>query len=1613
MKTAPSLLKALLVCFVLIAAAAACCKHQNEPDPLPPTEKDTQRGFSQKTEDVVVEMPEEVVYVKEDINEDLQSYNPESGTISFSNSEELERQNIKAGDILYSAQRTEKAPDGYSLRVTGVSRQGNTVTYQTEPASILEVFQHLEEKGTIDFGTIRQEDLTLPVYTSGGNSANTKVGVEGLDISVATADDVYSFSHTDESTSFSWVMYRQYCASNPNQVAFQVTVGLTIYHTVKEDKSTILVDSGTMVLYTEAEMGVTASLSLECGPELSEEEMNVELSTLNRNFLDKKYDIKCFPVPVSFARVAVNPWIVVSLQFNMGIDGEIKLETGFEKTSCAFNFENAGYYLPDFKKKSYARSLSRITPFFRVMASAEVTASASVGPGIRFEFPAFLIKEGGKWRYSWAGVYALGTVRGNVKVDSSFDPFSGSAAVTCSGKGEFVAQAALQGEFGFLDNAVADADLRLDLYSTTLAEWNWRYYTESPTPYNLMAEVNGPKALLSWEAHDSSKYQRITYDVYVDKGDGLRLYQEGTREKSVEFVSEQDGTYHWAVVARSAFGKKFTSEQSTFHITDTKVKTEQPEIHSRERRVVFSASYTTRNPVKEFGFAFSDVEDFSADIHDNVGKGTADHFTLEWEDFYNHDKVFARAYVKILCPDGEILKVYGNTVMASIDEEEVNLELSPEDLIFGDVAVGNKKTLELLVHNVGIEAGRVKVSVSDKDLPISYDWEDRVLQVDGRATLYVTYTPDKIRQEWKTYLILDAYDKDGRHINRNSVPMTGSSSKEETAKPVFRFSEYSAPFDEVEVGKTGQITRTIYNVGTADLVITAVSCEESAFTTSWTSATIKPNKSQDVTITFRPKEAKRYTAKMQFVCNVDKAEDATLGVTGTGVTPAEPKLQVSRTYLEFEDTQVGQSSQLDWTITNVGNSKLTVSSLTVPNGFSTDFSSWSSKSLNPNESHTFKVTFKPTEAKDYSGKMVLESNASNNQNASFTIGGKGVVAAEAEAKLKVSRTYLEFEDTQVGQSSQLDWTITNVGNAKLTVSSLTVPSGFSTDFSGWSSKSLNPNESHTFKVTFKPTEAKDYSGKMVLNSNASNNQNASFTIGGKGVAAAGEPKIGISPTSVKFGEVAVNTTEESEITITNKGNAPLVFSSISDQDAFTTDFGSWSSKTLEAGQSRKLKVFFKPAAARSYSASISIKTNASNAPDVALPVSGTGVAGATNGALISTGGSLEAFTTIPLGARSEHGLSIYNKGNEPLTIQSIDCPKGFVARLDKWSSQTIPENGHRNLIIEFSPTAEQEYSGVLIIHSNAANYPILSVPVKARCGVNNETFSFSTGLIDFGEVVVGSEEQRINVVVTNHSDRKMEYQMSGSVYGGGLTTVPKGNDNVRSLGPGESKTEVWGFTPEGYSDVNATCRTYINTTGEWVYIDVKGKGISKKIYRGEAVDLGLSVKWANCNLGGGVPEDYGDYYAWGEVELKDSYTDENYKWGDPDSPSVKYDQERDALDLAYDVAHKRLGGKWRMPTAKEFKELIDNCSIQAATKNGVKGYLLTSKINGNSIFLPATGVLVYNLHRDSKPYYWDLAHYWSSSKCRLLSIDTEADGIFYNVGGSSASWGQSIRPVAE
>ena len=192
----------------------------------------------------------------------------------------------------------------------------------------------------------------------------------------------------------------------------------------------------------------------------------------------------------------------------------------------------------------------------------------------------------------------------------------------------------------------------------------------------------------------------------------------------------------------------------------------------------------------------------------------------------------------------------------------------------------------------------------------------------------------------------------------------------------------------------------------------------------------------------------------------------------------------------------------------------------------------------------------------------------------------------------------------------------------------------------------------------------------------------------------------------------------------------------------------------------------------------------------------------------------------------------------------------------------------------------------------------------------------------------------------------------------------------------------------------------------------------------EYIDLGLSVKWATCNVGANKPEEYGDYFAWGETEPKSTYDWSTYKYCNGSwNTQTKYNtnssfgtvDNKTQLELSDDAARANWGGSWRMPTDAELTELRENCTWTWTTQNGVNGYKVTSKKSGytnNSIFLPFAGY-----RDDSSPslavsysYYWSSSLYTDYPNC-AWSVRFGSDDV--GRGFSSRHYGYSVRPVCQ
>ncbi len=313
--------------------------------------------------------------------------------------------------------------------------------------------------------------------------------------------------------------------------------------------------------------------------------------------------------------------------------------------------------------------------------------------------------------------------------------------------------------------------------------------------------------------------------------------------------------------------------------------------------------------------------------------------------------------------------------------------------------------------------------------------------------------------------------------------------------------------------------------------------------------------------------------------------------------------------------------------------------------------------------------------------------------------------------------------------------------------------------------------------------------------------------------------------------------------------------------------------------------------------------------------------------------------------------------NNPVEQVSWDDCQEFISKLNKMTGKTF----------RLPTEAEWEYA--------------------ARGGNKSQGYIYA-GSNDIDEVAWYSDNngEHTNLVATKAPNELGLYDMSGNVYEWCQDRFGYYSSEAQTNPTGPSSGNYRIFRGGGWNQPARDCRVshrYYNIPdGFWYNVGLRLVLVDEHEY----VDLGLpsGTLWATCNVGATKPEDYGDYFAWGETEPKDDYNWNTNKWGYYDENSklhiTKYNtnsgygpvDNKIELDTEDDAAYVNWGSSWRMPTMVQIKELINKCSWEWTTRNGINGYRVIGP-NGNELFLPATGYR-YN---SSLYYSYFEGHYWS------------------------------------
>jgi hypothetical protein len=525
------------------------------------------------------------------------------------------------------------------------------------------------------------------------------------------------------------------------------------------------------------------------------------------------------------------------------------------------------------------------------------------------------------------------------------------------------------------------------------------------------------------------------------------------------------------------------------------------------------------------------------------------------------------------------------------------LSATPAGLTFGTVATGSFSNQQFRLTNTGNAAVKISsLSVSGTGFSTTGMSTPATLNPSQSATLTASFAPSAVGSTTGSVTILS-----NAANSSLTIPLSGTG-----AQSGLSISPTSFNFGSVVDGLTKSQNFIVTNTGTASLTIAQLSVTGSAYSASGlaTPATLTPGSTATFSVLFAPTTAGSLAGSVSLSSNAPNSPNS-LALSGTGVA-SSVTLSANPTSLSFASVNAGSSSSKNVTVTNSGNSSLTISQITVNAKDFTASGIATPVALASGQSAVMSVSFKPTASENVTGNITVSS--SQGSSAILAVSGDGV-----QPGLTSTPSSASFGNVTVGSPSTQTFKLTNSGTGTLSISQVSVSgSGFTVGTLSLP-LSLNSGQSTTFNVQFGPASAGTASGNLTIVSNA---PNSPAVIGLSGTGMAATQALSFSTTTLGFGNVNTGSSSMQSVTATNTGNANVSISQISESGAGFTLSGAGTPVTLTPGQSLSFNVIFAPGSAGSASGTVTVTSNATGSPK-SIALSGTGVQAASHSATLS------------------------------------------------------------------------------------------------------------------------------------------------------------------------------------------------------------------------------------------------------------------------------------------------------------------------------------------------------------------------------------------------------------
>ncbi|HLX12513.1 MAG TPA: choice-of-anchor D domain-containing protein [Bacteroidota bacterium] len=520
------------------------------------------------------------------------------------------------------------------------------------------------------------------------------------------------------------------------------------------------------------------------------------------------------------------------------------------------------------------------------------------------------------------------------------------------------------------------------------------------------------------------------------------------------------------------------------------------------------------------------------------------------------------------------------------------------------------------------------------------------------------------------------------------------------------------------------------------------------------------------------------------------------GTDSIHVVSGTPAFSINKSTINFDSINTGTSKVDSFVVTNTGTgaASLTISSATSSSARFTI--SPSSASISNGASKTFTVTFSPTAAGTVNSNIVFTTNAAGSPDTETVQGfGIGVPA------FSVNKTSISYDSVLVGSAKVDSFVVTNNGTASLNVSGVSSTNGVYTVTP--TSATVGTSASQTFKVTFQPTATGAASGKVIFTFNATGSPDTLSVSGiGKGV-------VGFSTdsTQVRFGSVAVLSSLQDSVVVTNNGSLTLTISSVSSSNSQYVV--SPTSASVAVSATKTFKITYSPTATGSTSSKIIFTSNYLGSPDTIL-TSGTG----TGAPVYSSNKSSINYDSVNVGSSKVDSFTVTNTGNITMTISSVASSSGRYVVSP--ASASLAASASKTFTVTFSPTAVGSLSASIVTTSNASNSPDTVALTGIGRGV--PIYGVNKSSINYDSVNVGSSKQD-SVSVTNTGTAALSITTAATT--NSQFTVSPTSATIAISG---TQTFVVTYSPTATGSLNENLIFTSNFSGSPDSVSLKGVG---------------------------------------------------------------------------------------------------------------------------------------------------------------------------------------------